>query len=102
LSCLFDRSCGRNCFLLIAIKKQWACYSSASDLPSSSLRPFFYQFYLSRLSTGKLDVCGSVHHSTILTVKNPTKCNSVSKFYYFLFYMKLNMFRATHRPSSGD
>jgi len=25
----------------------------------------------------------------------------LSKFYYSLFYMKLNMFRATHRPSSG-
>ena len=45
-------------------------------------------------------VRGSVHHSTIITVKNPTRCNSVSKFYHSLFYMKLNMFRATHRPSS--
>jgi hypothetical protein len=25
------------------------------------------------------------HTSTILTVKNPTRCNSVSKFYYSLF-----------------
>jgi hypothetical protein len=33
--------------------------------------------------------------------ENPTRCNSVSKFYYSLFFMKLNMFRATHRPSSG-
>jgi hypothetical protein len=51
------------------------------------------------------------------TAKNPTRCNSVSKciipYLYkaqhvsgyqnllFLIYMKLNMFRATHRPSSG-
>jgi hypothetical protein len=48
-----------------------------------------------------LDVCGTVHHSTILTMKNPTRCNSVSKFYYSLFWMKLDMFRATHRPASG-
>jgi len=33
--------------------------------------------------------------------KNPTRCNSVSNFYYSPFQMKLNMFRATHRPSSG-
>jgi len=32
----------------------------------------------------KLDVHGSVHHSTILTVKNPTRCNSVSNFLLFL------------------
>jgi hypothetical protein len=28
-----------------------------------------------------LDVCGSVHHS-IIHIKNPTRCNSVSKFYF--------------------
>jgi len=33
--------------------------------------------------------------------KNPTRCNNVSKFYYSMIYMKLTMFRATHRPSSG-
>jgi hypothetical protein len=44
---------------------------------------------------------GSVHHSTILIEKNPTRCNSLSKLYYSLIYMKLDMFRATHRPSSG-
>ena len=30
------------------------------------------------------DVRGSVHHSTILTVKTPTRCNIVSKFLLFL------------------
>jgi hypothetical protein len=45
-----------------------------------------------------LDICGSMHHS-IIHIKNPTQCNSVSKSYFI--YMKLNMFWATHRPSSG-
>ena len=31
-----------------------------------------------------LDVRGSVHHSTIFTVKNPTRCNSVIKILLFL------------------
>jgi len=44
------------------------------------------------------DVRGSVHHST--NHKNPTRCNSVSHLSFHI-YMKLNMFRATHRPSSG-
>jgi hypothetical protein len=47
----------------------------------------------------KLAVRGSVHHS-IIYKENPTRCNSVSKFLSHI-YMKLNMFRATHRPSSG-
>jgi len=33
--------------------------------------------------------------------KNPTRYNNVSKFLLYHIYMKLNMFRATHRPSSG-
>jgi len=40
---------------------------------------------LGQLLKHKLDVRGSVHHSTILTLKNPTRCNSISKFYYSLF-----------------
>jgi hypothetical protein len=34
--------------------------------------------------TFELDVRGSVHHSTILTVENPTTCNSVIKILLFL------------------
>jgi len=30
-------------------------------------------------------VRGSVHHNTILTVKNQTRCDNVSKFNYSLF-----------------
>ena len=47
----------------------------------------------------RFDVRGSVHHS-IIHKENPTRCNSVLKFLFHV-YMKLNMFRATYRPSSG-
>jgi len=45
------------------------------------------------------DVRGSVHHSTI----HEEKSNKMQQCIKILFpiYMKLNMFRATHRPSSG-
>jgi hypothetical protein len=33
--------------------------------------------------------------------KNPTRCNNVRTFLLFHIYMKLSMFRATQRPSSG-
>jgi hypothetical protein len=33
--------------------------------------------------------------------RNPTRCNNVKKFLLFHIYMKLNMFRVTHRLSSG-
>ena len=33
--------------------------------------------------------------------KNPTRCNNVSKFLLFHIYVKLDVFRATRRPSSG-
>jgi hypothetical protein len=47
-----------------------------------------------------VDVRGLVHHSTIHKEKiNKTK-QSI-KILLFHIYMKLNMFRATHRPSSG-
>ena len=41
--------------------------------------------YINKHVVVKLEIRGSVHHITILTVKNPTRCNSVSKFYYSLF-----------------
>jgi hypothetical protein len=47
-----------------------------------------------------LDVCGSVHHSKI----HKEKSNKIQQFIEMLLfhiYMKLSMFRATHRPSSG-
>jgi hypothetical protein len=36
-----------------------------------------------RTSKDELDVHGSVHHG-IIHKENPTKCNSVSKFYFIL------------------
>jgi hypothetical protein len=48
----------------------------------------------------KLDVCGSVHHSKIRTEKS-NKMQQRIKILLFHIYMKLNMFRATHHPSSG-
>ena len=40
-------------------------------------------------------------HSKYFVKKNPTRCNNVYKFLLFHIHMKLNMFRATHCPSSG-
>jgi len=48
----------------------------------------------------RLDVCGSVHHSTIHKERS-NKMQQCNKILLFHIYMKLNMFRATHRPSSG-
>ena len=48
----------------------------------------------------KLDVCGSVHHSAIHKEKfdKMQQCIKISLFH---IYMKLHMFQATHRTSSG-
>jgi len=48
----------------------------------------------------RLDVLGSVHHSTIHKEKS-NKMQQCTKLFLFRIYMKLNMFRATHRPSLG-
>jgi hypothetical protein len=48
----------------------------------------------------KLDVRGSVHHSTIHKEKS-NKMQQCIKSLLFHIYMKFDMFRATHRPSSG-
>jgi hypothetical protein len=46
------------------------------------------------------DVRGSVHHSVIHKEKS-NKLQQCIKILLFQIYMKLNMFRAKHRPSSG-
>ena len=46
------------------------------------------------------DVRGSVHHSLIHEEKS-NKMQKCIKTLLLPIYMKLNMFRATHRPSSG-
>jgi hypothetical protein len=48
----------------------------------------------------RLYVYGSVHHSTIHKEKS-NKIPQCIKIILFHIYMKLNMFRATHRLSSG-
>ena len=45
-------------------------------------------------------VHGSAHHSTIHTEKS-NKMQQCIEILLFHIYMKLNMFRATHHPSSG-
>jgi len=52
------------------------------------------------LYTHEVDVCGSVHISTIHKEKS-NKMQQCIKILLFHIYMKLNLFRATHRPSSG-
>ena len=53
------------------------------------------------LQTGNtFDVCGSIYHSTIHKEKS-NKIQQCIKILLFHIYMKLNMFRATHHPSSG-
>jgi hypothetical protein len=47
-----------------------------------------------------LDVRGSVHNS-IFHKENPTRCNILSNILISYLY-ELNMFRATHRPPSGN
>jgi len=46
-----------------------------------------------------VDVHGSVHHSTI-NKKKSNKMQQCIKILLFHIYMNLNMFRATHHPSS--
>jgi hypothetical protein len=57
--------------------------------------PYSFQQY-----KRKLDICGSVHPSTIYKEK-PNKMQQCIEILLFHIYMKLNMFRVTHRPSSG-
>jgi len=47
--------------------------------------------YALRKHNSGFDVCGSLHHS-IIHKENPTRCNSVSKF-YFLFIWSSTCFR---------
>ena len=42
-------------------------------------------YYMVQTSKRRLDVRGSVHHS-IIHIENPTRCNSVSKFYFMFIW----------------
>jgi len=47
----------------------------------------------------KFDVCGSMHHNIIYIKKIQQDATVYQNLFHI--YMKLNMFRATHRSSSG-
>jgi len=58
---------------------------------------------LMQCSYNKLDVRGSVHHCTI-HIKNPTRCNSVSKFYLIFIWRSTCFGRHTahhHKPKTA-
>jgi hypothetical protein len=74
------------------------------SLLSVGLRSFVIYYHnlqsVCRKLIYKLDIRGSVHHSTI----HKEKSNNVQqciKILLFHNYVKLNMFRATHRLTSG-
>jgi hypothetical protein len=78
-----------NCKLLLTNdegRKQHDLVPSArteSSLQQS--RSFMHNLHVYRVCNKQitLDVCGSVHRS-IICIENPTRCNSVSKFYFIL------------------
>jgi hypothetical protein len=57
-------------------------------------------FRVGKGALGKFDIRGTVHHSTVYE-EHATKCKNLSEFLLFHIYIKLNMFRSTHHPSSG-
>jgi len=73
---------------------------------TAKLHQYILSVHHSRLSChleGKvlrLDVRGSVHHSTIHKEKS-NKMQQCIKILFLPIYIKLNMFWETHRPSSG-
>jgi len=79
--CLEELEVERDDDRLRTFKANWLRYTSITRMTNKILnyRPN------GRRRLARLDVRGSVHHSKILTVKTPTRCNSVSKFYYSLF-----------------
>jgi hypothetical protein len=75
------------------------CSNSHLSIPITVCMTYSYLYF--RCTNNVLyDVRGSVHHSTIHKEKS-NKMQQCIKILLFHIYMKLNMFRATHRPSSG-
>ena len=60
-------------------------FTSARDIQLSLLTAFYVSRLLALLEQVPLGVCGSVHHS-IIHKENPTRCNSVSKFYLIFIW----------------
>ena len=69
------------------LRKMLQCFTTI-DVKGCSLLSYLFLFYTSECcnteSHNRFDARGSVHHSTILTAKNPTRYNSLSKFLLFL------------------
>jgi hypothetical protein len=78
--CLEELEVERDDERLRRFKAKWLRYTSITRMTNKILN--YRQNGGRRLA--RLDVRGSVHHSTILTVKTPTRCNSLSKRYYSL------------------
>jgi hypothetical protein len=79
LSLILTAKDNSSVFFLLRIKNVidiWSFESLAVSICTTSLK--FQKFHILRT---KFDVSGSLHHS-IFHIGNPTKCNSVSKFYF--------------------
>jgi len=70
----------------------------------------YYQIFSSYLVVNTLRLHYKTRYAVMLVdpciivqfiKKNPTRCKQCIKILLFYIYVKLNMFRATHRPSSG-
>jgi len=62
---------------------------------------FVFDVMVRKTQRNEPDVRGSVHHTTI----HKEKSNKLQQFIKILLlhiYLKLNMFRVIHRPSSGS
>jgi len=84
------------------INKKEKNYESKSNNNTNILKVILSNPYLisSKLLCGKLDARGSVHRSIIHKEKS-NKMQQCINILLFHIYKKLNMFRVTHRPSSG-
>ena len=92
--------------VLVGISVYWKNRHTPEQVLFGLLRSQYVEDGTDRLSRNVaeklplLDVRGSVHHNTIHEEKS-NKMQQCIKILLFHIYMKLNMFRATHRPSSG-
>jgi hypothetical protein len=71
-------------------------------MKDTSKLPIFQNIHVKILFTNRLSK-KSLKKEKIFIKKNPTRCKNISIFLLLLFHIfpKLNMFQATHRPSSG-
>jgi len=76
--------------------------TSVASLSANAMELSFFsvETVVHRANFSQLDVRGSVHHSTIHKEKS-NKVQQCIKILLYPIYIKLNMFRVTHRPPSG-